>query len=343
MAQVLKRRFPGVHVAMLIREYTADLVSDHPFVDSYLNYDHNDRPTPFFRLRAILRSERFDVVIHTHPRIRLALLTWLARIPVRVGTGYRWYSMLFNRRVYEHRKDAQRHELEYNLRLLETVGCSIEGEKVQPSITVRPEVLEDVRDMLAKLDVSAEARIVILHPGSGGSARDWREENFGMLGERLARVPNVKVLITGGKGEGELCDRVRAIAGNAVVAIVDRLTLEQYAALARMSALFIANSTGTIHIAAAVGAHVLGLYPTITALNAARWGPYTAKRTIIAPHQKPTDCRNCDGEKGRRCECMDSISVDEVYTAAVLILDGGNVARDASLLTTNDHNHTSVA
>ena len=150
------------------------------------------------------------------------------------------------------------------------------------------------------------------------------------------------MLIAGGKGEHELCEGVRNIAGSETILIVDRLTLEQYAALASLSSLFIANSTGTIHIAAAVGAFVIGLYPMITALSAARWGPYTAKRIIIAPRHGPADCRECTGVMDRLCDCMNSISVDEVYTAALHVLEGGNVVRDGSPLTTSAHDHTSA-
>ena len=73
------------------------------------------------RLVAEVRTRNFDLVFHTHPSLRLALMTWLAGIPVRVGTGYRWYSFLFNRKVWEHRSDARFHELEYNLHLLNVV------------------------------------------------------------------------------------------------------------------------------------------------------------------------------------------------------------------------------
>src|SRR5512143_1441155 len=124
MAHVLKKQYPSSHVAMLIREYTAELVRLHTSVDALICDDAAGRPLALRHLVTELRKGKFDVVFHTHPRFRLALATWLAGIPLRVGTGYRWYAFLFNRRVYEHRKDAHRHELEYNLNLLREVGCT---------------------------------------------------------------------------------------------------------------------------------------------------------------------------------------------------------------------------
>src|SRR3972149_8448393 len=119
MARALKLRRPDAHVAVLIRSYTAELARADRNVDEIIALD-GGRPS-WTGTIARLREAQFDVVFHTHPMARLAFIALLAGIPVRVGTGFRWYSFLFNRRVYEHRKDAARHELEYNLNLLGAV------------------------------------------------------------------------------------------------------------------------------------------------------------------------------------------------------------------------------
>jgi lipopolysaccharide heptosyltransferase II len=316
MAHVLKKRFPNATIAMLIRRYTSELVDDNRNVDQILFYDEGERPLPFFHLVATLRTENFDIVFHTYPRFRLALMTWFARIPIRVGTGYRWYSFLFNKRILEHRKDALKHELEYNLNLLSTVECPVDNEDITPSLEVKPQILDKVKNLLATYGIQKQDRIVILHPGSGGSARDWSSKNFGSLGQRLAQLPNMKVVVTGGKNEQKLVDDVCSIAGSSAIPLVNQLSLKEYAALVKLSALFIGNSTGPIHIAAAVGTPVVGLYPQVTALSAKRWGPYTSKKTIFTPQNKPPDCDECVKSKNGTCECMDSISVEIVYDAA---------------------------
>ena len=305
---------------MLIQHYTVELVEDHRDVDKVFCYDENDRLIPFFKLVSILRHQKFDVVFHTHPRFRLALITWLADIPIRVGTGYRWYSFLFNNRVFEHRKHAVHHELEYNLHLLGAIGCSSDGIDVTPSIEVHPAVTRKVVNLLKNIGVHETDKFVILHPGSGRSARDWSLQNFGMLGKRLSQLPDMKVIVTGGKAEQALVDRVQSIIGAQALSLVNVFTLREFSALAKRSSLFIANSTGPIHIAAAVGTPVIGFYPQIPVLSSARWGPYTEQKIIFTPKDKPTDCKKCLRDKNGTCECMDSISVDEVYQAAVKVL-----------------------
>jgi lipopolysaccharide heptosyltransferase II len=317
MAQVIKQFFPSSRVAMLIQRYTSELVEDSHVVDRILYYDDGKHQLPFFHLVSTLRTEKFDVVFHTHPRFRLALMTWIAGIRQRVGTGYRWYSFLFNRKVYEHRKDAKYHELEYNLHLLEAIGISVANGSVSPQLEIKPFAVQKVQAVLDSFGVRKTNQLVILHPGSGNSARDWRKEKFAELASQLRNIPSVKVIITGGKKEHALVDEVTNMAGKDVLKIVDKLNLHEYAALLKRSALFIANSTGPIHIAAAVGTPVIGLYPQVTPLSANRWGPYTDKKTIFTPAGKPADCNKCVKKHYLACECMDSISVEDVYRAAV--------------------------
>ena len=67
--------------------------------------------------------------IIVYPTFQTALIIFLSRIKNRIGTGYRWYSFLFNSKIYEHRKYAEKHELEYNVNLLKAFGIN---EEVSP-------------------------------------------------------------------------------------------------------------------------------------------------------------------------------------------------------------------
>lgn len=305
---------------MLIRQYTAEIIEENRYVDRTIFYDKGEKPLPFFHLLATLRTEKYDVVFHTHPRFRLALLTWLTGIPLRVGSGYRWYSFFFNKKIYEHRKDALRNELEYNLNLLKALNCDFQKDGIFPTLEVQSHTIGKIRKLLVDVGITNNTRFIILHPGSGGSGRDWSPRNFGYLGKRLNEIPDTKVIITGKKDEERLVKEVQSIAGIHTITFIDELNLREYAALAKLSSLFIANSTGPLHIAAAVGTPVIGLYSQVTPLSAARWGPYTKNKIIFSPRNKPLDCKKCVYEKSGCCECMDSITVDEVYQGAMKCL-----------------------
>ena len=249
-------------MAMLLNSYTADLVEG---IADVLIYNRGIAPKLFFEMLAELRIARFDAVIVAFPRFRIALLLWLAGISVRVGTGYRWYSFLFNKKIFEHRKTAEKHEAEYNLSLLKGLGCEVSS-RPEVKIVISEQERKKASDILQSMGVLGSDRIVLLHPGSGGSARDWRPDNFAFLAAKLKKL-GFCVIISGGKSESHLVQSVMQKAGDGVKSFVSDLSLKEFAAFIQTAKLFVANSTGPLHIAAAVQTPVIGFYPPVQVMS----------------------------------------------------------------------------
>ena len=306
--EALKSNFPEAHVAMMVRSYTDGLVEG--IADVFL-YDRAGKTKPFFLMLSELRRARFDTVVIAYPRFRIALLLWIAGIPVRVGTGYRWYSFFFNKRVYEHRKTVEKHEAEYNLSLLKVLGCEIPS-KPEVHLVISEQNKKAADDVRKMLGISDANRLALLHPGSGGSARDWNPKRFAQLASELVKR-GFCVVITGGREEGELVHSVAQNAGEGVIPFVSNLSLKEFAALIQTAQLFVANSTGPLHIAAAVGTSVVGFYPPVRVMSPKRWGPLTDKKVIFVPD--PMRCPRCKGGECQGNECMEQIEVEQVVKA----------------------------
>lgn len=313
MLPALRTCFPDAHIAMLLRHYTGDILRGNPYADELLWYDDGAHLIPFRTMVRTLRERRFDAVVVVYPTLRLAWLMFRSGIPVRVGTGYRSYSLLFNRRVYEHRKDARRHEVEYNLRLLERLGCT-PAASPEFRLQVTPEEHAVVARVLREAGTDPDRPLVVLHPGSGGSAREWGDANFARLAARLAGSGDVQVVVTGGPAEQGRAEAVAAAAAGSARNIAGLLTVRELAALLSRTAVFVSNSTGPIHIAAAMGAAVVGFYPQHPAMSARRWGPWTDRKVVFTP-DRPVDCSDCAATRGVPCACMEGIPVEEVDAA----------------------------
>ena len=322
---LIHRCYPGARVSMLLSHYTGEIVEGNPHADALLWYDDGTgRPVPFWQMVDLIRKERFDAVIVVHPTLRLAWMMTLAGIPIRVGSGYRYYSVLFNRRVYEHRKDARRHELEYNIQLLARIGCTVPEKLEEPDygISIPPEAARSVLEMRRSARVGLAKPLVVIHPGSGGSAREWPLESFAELAENLQSRKNVDIIITGARQDDARARELHQRLGGQAVSFAGKLGLKELAALIQSASLFVSNSTGPLHLAVAVGTPVLGFYPQITAMSPQRWGPYGGRSRTLVP-DKPVDCADCAGSGGRACACMASISVEKAYESACALLDQG--------------------
>ena len=310
VVEVLKWTFPHARVAMLLNSYTAGLAEG---VADVLIYNREITPKPFFAMLAELRRAQFDAAVVAFPRFRIALLLWLAGIPVRVGTGYRWYSFLFNRKIFEHRKTAEKHEAEYNLSLLKGLGCPVSS-KLDVKLVISEKERTAASEVRQSMGISDTDRVVLLHPGSGGSARDWRPKNFSQLAAELKKR-GFFVVVTGGNSDAELVKSVVQNAGEGIQPFVSNLSVKEFAAFIESARLFVANSTGPLHIAAVVGTPVIGIYPPVRVMSPKRWGPLTDKKVIFVPD--PVLCSRCKGGECQGNQCMEQITVQQVLDAAI--------------------------
>jgi ADP-heptose:LPS heptosyltransferase len=317
-AALIKRALPGAKVTFLAREYTAPLARMSPDIDEVISDDPADTGRT---LAAKVRSNRFDAAVLLHPTARLAWALRLAGIPVRVGTAFRWYSFLLNRRVRQHRRYSLRHELEHNLEL------AAKGLRIQysadsgPRTSDTPRIIipEDlITSTLAEVKAGERRSYIVVHPGSGGSAMDWPLESFADLIDRIQdgehRIPDTRVVVTLGPGEESLRQRLEQTLRTKPLWVTG-LSLPELAGLLSRARLMIANSTGPLHIATAAGTRVIGLYCPIVPCHPKRWGPYGERHAVIMPDPDKV-CESCRGTKCPQYDCMKSIPVAQVLEQA---------------------------
>jgi heptosyltransferase-3 len=311
MISTLRATFPVARISMLLRSYTQSLAEDYPGLNGILLYDHDGMDKPWRVMVNELRRHKFDTAIIVYPTARLAALMFSAGIPRRIGTGYRWYSFLFTHKVYEHRKTAEKHEAHYNLSLLKVLGCEVRS---VPEVTLPIGDADDEEAalILRSLDIRPDKLVAVLHPGSGGSAREWGARNFSKLAQILAD-DGIQVLVTGGPGESTLVYDVVKGSQREAKPLLTMRRLKTLAAVLKRADVFVGNSTGPLHIAAAVGTPVVGLYPPIVACSPVRWGPLTSRKRIFIPAREK--CPRCSGGACQASDCMDLIRPEEVAQA----------------------------
>jgi len=309
MAAALKHYFPQSHITFAGRKYTAPIAQNCTFIDETIVFPDNLQSVPASELLPMLKNKNFDTVFLVSPNYQASLLMFLARIPHRIGNGFRWFSFLYNNRIWEHRSKVKYHELEYNLRMLKGVGVEVPFDKstTRYGLRVSKETNTAVSKMLSELSVPEKHPIIVVHPGSGGSAIDLPLEKFHELVVSLEREQLGTILITGNKQEEALCAEVAE--ETRAINLSGKFSLTELMGIIGKSDIFVSNSTGTLHMAAAMGKHVIGFYPKIKVCSAKRWGPYSATSDVFEPM---IDCKNCTRKKCEDLQCMNTINIDMV-------------------------------
>ncbi|NNG27018.1 MAG: glycosyltransferase family 9 protein [Ignavibacteriaceae bacterium] len=310
LAGLVKKSFPECKVTFLVRRHTKTLVEEHPYIDEIIILKEENEKVSVKENIKNLKEKHFDVSIVVYPTFTISLILFFAKIKKRIGTGYRWYSFLFNKRVYEHRKYAEKHELEYNVNLLKEIDIqeTVLPGNVNFDLRTNESNQQKIKSLLISENINDDNKLVIIHPGSGGSSVDLPSEKMVALTKMLSEVANLKIFITGDSSEKELCDKL--IVKETVINLAGELNLSELISLINRADIFISNSTGPIHIAAALEKFTVGFYPKILACSPQRWGPFTDKKAIFCP---TIDCNKCTREQCEKLDCMNSIDIGKVF------------------------------
>ena len=300
VATALRRTMPGARLSFLSSAYAAPVLAHHPDLDEVLTVTGQET---FGELVRLFRNN-VDATLFLKPFRRLVTAAWLARVPLRVGTGYRWYSFLLNRRVYEHRSDFSRHESAYNLGLLRGLGLS-PGEVTPPRLVVTTEEQEWARTFLGG---SSRLRVVV-HPG-GFSSRLWKPVHFRDLVLRLGGQGR-EVILTGSAAER---DKFRADTGISqwpigVRDLMGMVTIRQLMAVIAESHVVVSLSTGPMHLAAALGIPTVSLFDPRRQQSPTRWEPLGTG--VVLKPDVPT-CEKCIYEACPYWDCLDRLTVETV-------------------------------
>jgi heptosyltransferase-2 len=155
-------------------------------------------------------------------------------------------------------------------------------------------------------------------PGAArGPAKRWPSEAFVDLGRRLLASQACRILVLGGRQDRAVCGQVAEGIGRGAVNTAGETPLALLAGFLRLCRVVVANDSGGMHLAAAVGARVVGLFG---ATDPSKTAPLGAGHRVIAArgvaHSRAVP-RDADWAR----KAMASITVDEVYTAAVDVLE----------------------
>jgi heptosyltransferase III len=300
MAGLLKQRFPNTRIVFLGKRYTAPVLLCCAHVDEVLTLDELEGADPRTAIDR-LRSLNADAVVHVFPQQHVARWARTAAIPLRIGTSHRWWHWTTcNARVAFSRKRSPLHEAQLNMALLRPLGLRDipSTEALIDAYGFTPPPPDDtVKGLLQD-----RRRIVLLHPGSRGSAVEWGLANHVALARSLDPA-RFRVFFTGTEQEGA---SFRSSLPDDIPHAEDlsgRLTLEQLIALIARSHALVAASTGPLHIAAASGIRAIGLYAPRRPIHPGRWAPLGRDAHALV---NDPDCPVC--ARGRTCDCITRIA-----------------------------------
>src|SRR5262249_30836622 len=140
--------------------------------------------------------------------------------------------------------------------------------------------------MLHGLGLDVSRPWVVMHPGASAESRRYPASAFAAVARRLTQELGCPVVFSGSQVEIPLVEEIQRQAECGSLSLAGRLGLAELAALLGLAPLLIANNTGPVHVAAAMGTPVIVLY----ALTNPQHRPWGVPQRVLF-HDVP--CKFC--------------------------------------------------
>jgi heptosyltransferase-1 len=308
VAAALRRAFPGARIDWLVSARHGKILDLVPAIDGRLVITSAaDAP----RTIAELRRGRYDVAIDLQGLVKSAALAHLsgaARVAgfatsyLRERLARPFYTDIYDPGcggIYDPRET--RHVVQINLGLLELLGVTA-GAPEFPIERVESSVATAVREQTG-------GRYALLNPGAQWPNKRWPAPRFGRVAAALRERYGLTSIALWGDGERALADEIVAHADGAALAS-PAASIADLVALARGAALMVSGDTGPIHIAAAVGTPVVGIFGPTRPTRNGPWSPedVTVSRADVCQCHHLRRCR-------RERMCLLDVEVAETLEA----------------------------
>lgn len=304
----LRQRFPHAHIAWAVNRVYQPLLENHPHLDAVLPFDRGQArdgylagALGFTRFLRRLQREQFDLAIDLQGLLRTGVMSFATHARARLGLasareGAAWF--------YTHKIDDRReglHAVDRCWLVAEALGAATAAK--QFILPVEHHARQWARELLREqprpwLAVGVGARWI---------TKRWPPHHFAALTQRAIDKFGGTAIFVGAADEAAAArDAASRLQGH-VVNVVGRTDLRQLVALLAEVDLMIANDTGPLHVAVALGRPVVAPY---TCTQVVRTGPYGQLGGGV---ETTVWCRGSYLKKCPRLECMPELTPDRLW------------------------------
>lgn len=318
LVPVLKERFKDSKISWVINDQLLDLVAHHPQIDSAIPFFRHGGPMSWQALLRHLRSQKFDLVIDLQGLLRTGIMAWSTRAPIRIGLetareGSRFFNHLLLPDTSRLVPAWQRY-----WRVAEALGL---GEFQRQ--TVLP-VSSNVESLMTAKLMKLGGNYIAIHAGAKWESKRWPASKHARLAAKAALEYQKNLVIIGTNEESELAKELvfkisRESPSIRTLNLCGRTSLAELNVVLRKADCLITNDSGPMHMAAALGTPVVGLF---TCTSPTLSGPPESIHELISTNV------DCAGSYKKRCPhkglshmcCMEELSIARAWNGVVRVM-----------------------
>ncbi len=301
-----REAWPSAHLAWVVNRGLRGLLDGHPDLDEVIPFDRGQVGlgprglVAFTSFVRELRSRRFDLTIDLQGLLRSGLMTAATGAKVRVGLAEAREGAT---RFYTHRigtPEGTAHAVDKLMAVVRAFG-------IESAPAFRPVISEFDRAWAADTLIGVGSPRLVVNVGARWVTKRWPPEKFAEVAVRAVKERGAGLIAVGSPEDAPLVSKLIAnLGGLPILDLTGKTSLSRLAAVMEASDCVLSNDTGPLHLAAATGTQVVGVY---TCTLPSKTGPYGPNAVAV------TSRVWCSGSCVKRCNRME----------CMIELDGGRV------------------
>lgn len=307
----IKDSFQDAVITSVVRPGYEKLLASTGLVDDILIRDSR-----FFSCRKLELIEKlvfggYDIAVVFSQSLGCSMLSYSTRAPKRIGFINTSLGFLLTKKVdFNHPPSTSN-----NLRLIDFLGCKKTCDNYAGLIIPTAGQIACAEDLLRQVGVDDGKPIVAFAPGTSGrrSVKEWSGESFAEVGRHLSDR-GYTVLVLGTVPAFEIVEKCPQI-----IDLSGKTNIDCLLGVLSKCKTIVAVDSGILHLAAAVGVRVVGLYGPS---NSDITGPQGGGHVVIKSDVECSPCMKTQCDKNR--VCMRGVLSDDVIAAVERILDTEN-------------------
>ncbi len=316
----LRKAFPDIYIAMMVSPQTREIITGNPYLNEIIVYDKKLKHKGIFKTLGFithLKKKKFDLALILHSTTRVNCISFLSGIPKRVGYKKGKMDFLLTEKLEYKKRLGEKHESEYSLDILRSIGLKVESSP--PVIVIKKEHEKNIDDLLKSSGLKDGEKFIVLHPGASCISKMWSQENFAKVANSLSRRFNVKVVLVSSPDQVKIGEKVKDLMESKPLFLCGKTSLGELGALFKKASLFISNDSGPVHIACTIGAATISIFGrNEKGLSPTRWKGLSDNNIVL---HKDIGCNKCLAHNCKKMFlCLKSITVNEVIEKASELL-----------------------
>lgn len=285
----IRDTYPDAHITSVVRPSLKELLEASGLIDSMVTRNAGlnlDR----VRLIRSLAALKPDVAVVFSQSVSCALMAYLSGAPKRIGFECTSMGFLLSTRVpFLHPPSTAN-----NLKLVEAVGAKISCREYSGLLRVTDDQIKRGNAALQKLGVGPDELVVALAPAtsSNRSVKEWTDEGFVEVGKYLAER-GYRPVMMGAADQSSIIQEY-----DYILDMRGRTNLGEATGILQRSELLVAVDSGLLHLCAAIGTPVVGLYGSS---NPAITGPQGESHIVLTSGADCSPCVKTSCSFGRKC------------------------------------------